>query len=114
MDCHNNIYKTETREENSESCCGRYSSVEFSITELSYPYQFKLWNSDSNSMQIIIKQDSEILNWLKVGNRFDTKYYSEEISSTMGNHETEISHMKKVDDGKFKGHYIVDLEVAGL
>ena len=63
----NEAYMYEQNMGEPTSNSNRYSSVEFSIRELSY--QFKLWNIGSDSMQIVIKDGSDILDWLKVGNR---------------------------------------------
>ena len=60
-------------------------------------------------MNIIIKEDSAIINRLKPGNRFNSKYYSDSGSYPMVELNTEISHVTKAEEGKFKGHYIVGL-----
>ena len=91
-----------------------YRSVEFSIRNLSFNYQFKLWDADSDSVQIIIRDDSDILHWLKVGSRFESKFYSDENIPSINELETEISHIKKADEGRFKGHYLVRLSVPCL
>ena len=88
-----------------------YHSVEFLINELAFTYQFKIWDMDPGSMQIIIKEDSEILDWVKVGNRFRIRCYSSEKSSCANLAEAEVKNITKDDEGKFKGHYIVRLSV---
>ena len=90
----------------------RYCSVEFSIRNLDFSYQFKIWDVDSNSIHIVIKDDSDILNWLKVGSRLESKFYSNENSTSVNELETEISNIMKADEGRFKGHYLVKLSVA--
>lgn len=90
----------------------KYGSVEFSIRELTCAYQFKLWDGESESVHIVIKEGSDIMNWIKVGTKFDSKYYLKEQYSTANNFMTEISDIKKADEGRFKGHYIVCLSVA--
>ena len=89
-----------------------YHSVEFSINGLEFVYQFKLWNKDSDSMHILIKEDSNILNKIEVGNRFYIKYYSDNVAYPVAQLKTEISHITKDEEGRFKGHYIVGLSVA--
>ncbi len=86
-----------------------FHSVELSIDGLEFSYQFKIWDINSNAMNIIIKEDSEIINRLKPGNRFNSKYYSDDGSYPMVELNTEISHITKAEEGKFKGHYIVGL-----
>lgn len=94
-----------------ETRTSNYHSVEFLIHELAYTYQFKIWNMDPRSMHIIIKEDSDILNCLKVGNRFRIRCYSAEMLSSSKLLETEVKNITKDDEGKFKGHYIVHLSI---
>ena len=89
----------------------QYHSIEFSISGLDFNYQFKLWNMDPDRMHIIIREDSNLLNRLKAGSRFNLKYYSNNLSSPSAERETEISYITKAD-GRFKGHYIVGLAFA--
>jgi len=88
-----------------------FHSVELSIDGLEFSYHFKIWDINSNAMNIIIKEDSAIINRLKPGNRFNSKYYSDNGSYPMVELNTEISHITKAEDGKFKGHYIVGLTI---
>ena len=44
-----------------------YYSVELSINELEIAYQFKIWNTESTPMCVLVKEDSNILPRLKVG-----------------------------------------------
>ena len=88
-----------------------FHSVELSIDGLEFSYHFKIWDISSNAMNIIIKEDSAIINRLKPGNRFNSKYYSDNGSYPMVELNTEISHVTKAEEGKFKGHYIVGLTI---
>lgn len=88
-----------------------FHSVELFVDGLEITYQFKIWNIDTDVMNIVIKEDSAIITRLKTGNRFNSKYYSDDTSYPMVILNTEISHITKVDEGKFKGHYIVGLSV---
>ena len=110
----NNITTKSTSDRNPETklFLERYRSVEFSIRNLGFNYQFKLWDVDSDSVQILIRDDSDILHWLKVGSRLESKFYSNENTPSINQLETEISHIMKADEGRFKGHYLVRLSVA--
>lgn len=88
-----------------------YCSVEFSIRELSCAYQFKLWDEESDSVHIVIKEDSDIMNWIKVGNSLESKFYPKGYPSSVNNLMTRISHIEKANEGRFKGHYIVGISV---
>ena len=56
---------------NPRECVGttfqKYQSVEFSIQGLEYLHQFPIWNSEPASMFVLVKEDSEIVGRLKVG-----------------------------------------------
>jgi hypothetical protein len=88
-----------------------FHSVELLIDGLEFSYHFKIWDINANAMNIIIKEDSAIINRLKPGNRFNSKYYSDNGSYPMVELNTEISHITKAEEGRFKGHYIVGLTI---
>ena len=89
----------------------RYSSVEFSIRDLNYLYQFRIWDTSSAGMSILIKEDSEILEHLKVGDILDMKFYPEQISFDPENIKTEIRHITKDVSGRTRGHCLVGLSL---
>jgi hypothetical protein len=90
----------------------QFHSIEFSIDGLEFAYQFKLWNIDSDAMNIIIKEDSALINRIQTGYRFNSKYYSDDVSCPIAQLDTEVSRIIKAEEGKFKGHYIVGLSIA--
>ena len=88
-----------------------YYSVEFTLPGLAPVYQFKLWNLSKKGMCILVKEDSAVVNHLSVGDKLSMKYY---LSSAIGATEmltTEIKHVTKNDQGRFKGHYLVGLSI---
>lgn len=87
----------------------KYYSVQFSVKELAYIYQFKIWNVSSKGICILINEESEILNHLKVGDRLEVKYYLTESQGTTEAFMTEVRHITKNTQGRFKGHYSVGL-----
>ncbi|MBW1699108.1 MAG: PilZ domain-containing protein [Deltaproteobacteria bacterium] len=89
----------------------KYFSVEFSKKGLDSIYQFKIWNISSKGMCIIVREDSDIINHLIVGDVLDMKYYPVEESSPAEFSKTEITHITKDDHGRFKGHYLVGLAI---
>ena len=89
----------------------RYYSVEFAINGMAMPYQFRIWNIASKSMCVLIKEGSDILSHLKVGEKINMKYYTDSSISPTEYRETAIRHITKDEDGKFKGHYLVGLEI---
>lgn len=87
----------------------KYYSVQFSVKELAYIYQFKIWNVSSRGICILINEESEILQYLKVGDRIEMKYYLTESHGTTEAFMTEVRHITKNFEGRFKGHYSVGL-----
>jgi hypothetical protein len=86
-----------------------YYSVEFAIEGCAY--QFKLWNIPSMPMCVLVKEGSNILGHLKVGNKFDLKYYSNLSAYGTECIPTSIQDIIKDDQGRFKGHYLVALGI---
>jgi hypothetical protein len=89
----------------------QYNSVEFSFDKLSVVYQFKIWNIESMSMCILIREDSSLLSGIKVGDIFPMKYSNSNSRESSEYLETAIRHIIKKDQGRFRGHYLVGLEI---
>lgn len=89
----------------------RFHSAEFSIKGLDLPYQFKIWNIAPASMCVLVKENSDILPRLKVGDTIDVKYYYDDSSFRCDCQKTAIRHITRNDQGRFEGHYLVGLEI---
>jgi len=89
----------------------QYSSVEFCIDELGYTYQFKVWETKTPGINILVNQNSVILKHLHVGNTFDIKCYPSDCSGYPVTMRTEIKHIKKDCDNRIRGHILVGLAV---
>ena len=89
----------------------QYHSVEFIIKGLDIPYQVRIWDSRSESMSVLVKEDSIVLPLLKVGDTLDTKYYS--IGSVYPSEKmrTIIRYINKNRKGRLKGHYLIGLKI---
>ncbi len=87
----------------------QYSSVEFSIKNLNYIYQFKIWDTSSSGMSILVKEDSEVLKHLGVGDTLDMQYYPDKLSVEPIKLKTEIRHITKEVPDRIKGNYLVGL-----
>jgi hypothetical protein len=88
-----------------------YYSAEFSVNGLEVRYQFKLWNIASMPMCVLVKEDSNILPQLQVGTTLNVKYYTSNSTHPPECLQTAIRHITKNDQGRFKGHYFVGLEI---
>ena len=74
-------------------------------------YQFKLKDTSENGASILVKEDSFMLNYLKVGQTLRINFSSDLEFDHNGNFETEIVHITKVDKGRYKGHYLVGVQI---
>jgi len=74
-------------------------------------YQFKLKDSSENGASILVKEDSFMLNYLKVGQTLQINFSSDLEFDHNGDFETEIVHITKVDKGRYKGHYLVGVRI---
>ena len=89
----------------------KYYSVQFSVKDLGYFYQFKIWDVSSKGMCILVGEDSSVVGHLHVGDIIKMQYYLSESVGSTEEFETEISHITKNDQGRFKGHYLVGLAI---
>lgn len=102
--------KTERRSEPRKTP-EKYYSVEFALKGLDYIYQFKLRDISEKGMCIVVKKSSAILNSIKINDKINMKYYSLESTANTKILETEIKHITKYDEGRFKGHFLLGLAI---
>jgi hypothetical protein len=91
----------------------KFYSVEFALKGIDFVYQFKIWNMSSKGMCVLIKEDSDVLKHLRAGDVMDMKYYSSDALSPTERLQTEIRHITKDEEGRFKGHVLVGLSILG-
>ena len=89
----------------------RYYSVQFTTKSLSSYYQFKIWNMSPNGMCILVKEDSDVLNHINVGDRLEMTYFIADSMGASDRLNTQIKHITKNEDGRFKGHCLVGLSI---
>ena len=87
--------------------------VEFSVDGLDIGYQFRIWNKSSNYMCFLVKKNSGLVPQLKVGDILNLKCYYTASHYPSEYLETAIQHITRKDEGRFKGHYVVGLEILG-
>jgi len=89
----------------------RYYSVEFKLKETGTLYHFKLRDISSNSLGILVNEDSAVLEYLKVNDTLKMKYYPPEASGLAEFLKTQIIHITKKDGISFKGHFLIGLSI---
>jgi hypothetical protein len=90
----------------------RYYSVQFTTEGLDSFYQFKLWNISPKGLCILVNENSEVLNHLRVGDTISMTYYLSNQQGAFEKMNTEIKHITKNEDGRFRGHYLVGLSIV--
>ncbi len=89
----------------------RYYSVQFRTEGLDSFYQFKLWNISPKGMCILVKEDSEVLQHLNVGDHIEMTYFLTDSQGAFEKQRTQIIHITKNQDGRFQGHYLIGLAI---
>ena len=87
----------------------KYYSVQFAVKDLGYFYQFKIRDVSTLGLCILVDSKSKVLNHLTVGDVLEMKYYLSESMGSTETFKTEIRHITKDADKRFKGHYQVGL-----
>jgi len=93
------------------SIIDRYYSVEFLLIGCSFVYQFKIWNISTKGICVLVKEDSDLLHHVKVGDVLNLRYCPTDSSLPSELLETEIKHITRDEQGRFKGVYLVGLSI---
>lgn len=88
-----------------------FYSVEFQISGLDFIHQFKIFKTEDSSMIILAKEGSSIIKAIKEGDTIPMKYYSFDTLCPTKVMNTRIKGIKKEDQGRFLGHYVVQLSI---
>ncbi|MFC1867556.1 hypothetical protein ACFL0H_05420 [Thermodesulfobacteriota bacterium] len=89
----------------------QYYSVEISIVGLGVVYQFKIWQTTSVSLFILVKESSCLLPFLKIGDRLNMKFYSIDMTCPYQSLDTKIRDIVRHRRCRLKSHYLVELEI---
>ncbi|MDA8140670.1 MAG: hypothetical protein M0036_18650 [Desulfobacteraceae bacterium] len=89
----------------------RFYSVQFTTEGLDSFYQFKLWNISPKGLCILVKEGSEVLNHLSVNDTIEMTYYLADSAGAFEKLKTQIKHITRNADGRFKGHVLVGLAI---
>jgi hypothetical protein len=106
--------KNEFKERRSEprSIIDRYYSVEFSIRECPFTYQFKIWDISQKGICVLVKEDSDLLKYIRVNDILDLKYYTTDSTKPIEFLNTKIRHITQDDTGRFKGLFFIGLSIS--
>ena len=87
----------------------QYFSVEFSVSSTLPVHQFKVRDVSPTGIGILINKSSAILDHLEVGNVLEMKYNPRNSSDLPEYLKTEIKHITKMEQGQYKGHYLIGM-----
>ena len=88
-----------------------YTSVEIPVKGLGMVYQYRLLKLDPMVMTIMIREDSAALAYFQISDRMQMKYYTTDSICPFVNLLTEIRAITFHGKGRFRGHYLVDLDI---
>jgi len=73
--------------------------------------QYKVWHKGTTYMCVLLEETSEILNRVRVGDRMNIRYFEADQTVASEYLETEVRNVKKGNQGRLKGQYLLDLEI---
>ena len=88
-----------------------YYSVDLSVENESFLYQFKIWDVSSKGMCLLLKEGSAAMKHLNIGDEIKMKYYKANSTSPGQYLNTKITHITKYEEGQFKGHHLVGIQI---
>ena len=87
-------------------------SVEIDLGRPVPIYQFKLRDLSSNGACVLVKEGSSMLSNIEIGRTLKMKYSSAEAPKSIEFLKADIKHITKQDEGRYKGHYLVGLNIV--
>jgi len=89
----------------------QYDNVEISIGGMAPTYVFKLRDISPIGMGVLVKEGSDLLNQIEMGQIVNMRYNLAQRTDLSRCYETVIDQITKDSQGRFKGHLIVGLSV---
>ena len=91
---------------------GKYYSVEVCPNGNTVPHLFKIWHINKTSMVILIRENSSLLRYFNKGDQLEMIYHPSASTSPSVSLETKIKQISRDEQGRYKGHFLVDLAVV--
>ena len=101
----------EERRSSPREILNRFHSVEFRLKDRLVVYHCKLRDVSSKGLCIIIREDSPIYNALNPGIHLKMRFYPQEVSKPPVSLTTRIAHVTPQEDGRYRHHCLIGLEV---
>ena len=74
-------------------------------------YQFKLKDISDNGVSLLVNENSAMIIHLEVGQCLKIKFHSDSHADLNGYFESEIKHITKIEEGRYKRHYLVGVQI---
>ena len=74
-------------------------------------YQFKLKDISDTGASLLVKENSAMINHLEVGQSLRIKFDLNSRPDLNGYFESMIKHITKIEEGRYKGHFLVGVEI---
>lgn len=89
----------------------QFYSVHLAVQGVPELYQFRIWNLSNRGMCIVMQQTCAILGHIAAGDIMPMTYYPPKAKEVTRSLVTRISHITPQDEGRFRGHCLVGLEI---
>jgi hypothetical protein len=86
-------------------------TVELHVEAPDATRQYKVWHKATTYMSVVLEETSNLVDRLRVGDRLKIKYFETDQAVPSEYLETEILNIKKRDQGRLKGQYLLDLQI---
>ena len=87
-----------------------FNAAEIKLTGIPL-YQFKIKDISDNGASLLVKENSAMINHLEVGQSLRIKFHSNSRPDLNGYFESRIKHITKTEEGRYKGHFLVGVEI---
>lgn len=88
-----------------------YTSVEFHIQNMGAVYQSKIWKVPLKGLFFLVKEGSSVLAHLRTGDEIKARYTQADRRKPGDYIKTRIRYIIQEQTGRFKGHYLVGLNM---
>ncbi|MBW2370125.1 MAG: hypothetical protein JRH15_19820 [Deltaproteobacteria bacterium] len=90
----------------------QYHSVEFSVENVKFLYQFKIWRTPELPFFVIVKKGSHIMKLIKAGDVLNMRYYTGDVKLPTQLFSTKILDIRWQDQGRFNDHYMISMDTV--
>ena len=109
-----NITRKQNMRAESRLLADDFSRVEFRPVGLSITYQFKLRDISPQGIGILVNKTSKVIETTHVGDVLDMSYYPKKEMQVPVSMKTQVKHITKHQEGRYKGSYTIGLYILAF